>query len=82
MDKTKPSGEEEGPGFLDSLARLFRRDEEAPEPELQRDGGLDALDAEFETAVRGIHERVEALRPDAGEGLAPAGATEEEREVA
>jgi hypothetical protein len=47
-------------GFLDSVARLFRREEEVPASAAGDAGRLDAFQAEFEAALRALDEKIEA----------------------
>ena len=68
-------------GFLDSLGRLFGA-KETPAPAPQPAGGFAKLEAEFDAAVRGLDEKIEAHRRQ-GEaaGTGPASITAQEREA-
>ncbi len=65
-------------GFLDSLTRLFRKDEAAPSPSSKPEArGFADLQSDFEAALRGLNERVEeqlgkkGSTPSAAGGRAP-----------
>jgi len=58
-------------GFLDSLGRLFRTREE-PQAAPQPAGGFAKIEADFESAIRGLNERIEEQRRGAGGAAAGA----------
>lgn len=68
-------------GFLDPLARLFRPKGETtplPQPEPQWGGGFAKLETDFETALRGLREKVAEQSATAGPGAAEHRKTAEE----
>jgi hypothetical protein len=72
-------------GFLDSIAKLFRRREEAPASRAEGPGRWEKLDAEFDTAIRGLNQKIEEGRRSSAAtefGAEPSAQTAEEREAA
>ena len=62
-------------GFLDALTGLFRRKEAPPPAQPRGPGRFEQLEADFETAVRRLHEKIEEQRRTSaptGASLAPA----------
>lgn len=68
-------------GFLDSLTRLFRRDEAPLPADSTSEPRSASLEADFEAAIRGLNEKIEQrLAESAAAGAAPTARTDKTEE--